>query len=361
MKIDFVQFKEYSVTFTGALITSQGARTQRKGIIIRVHADDGVVGVGEIAPLGNYSAESLPDARQSAEKLARDISGSDIPADLPALEKTLNDAGGYPPSVIFGFETALAEIAAKSQSLPLCRWISPDSATQVPVNALLYGDMRALREQIESSRQNEYRAFKLKVGCDSLENDIRRIEFVSEQLGEGASLRLDANRAWDFDHAVAVLKQLRGQRIEYVEEPLCRNDIGRLPDLQAETGMSFALDETIQDMVLWERLVESDAISAAIIKPTIAGGISKTMELLRRVRALGKKAVVTTTFESGIGTAAILQLAASLGNDIPPCGLDTIRYLSNGLIREELPIVDGCIRIPDAPGLGVTLRPGFFD
>ncbi|MCK4656764.1 MAG: o-succinylbenzoate synthase, partial [candidate division Zixibacteria bacterium] len=60
MKIDSVQFKEYSVTFTGALITSQGARTQRKGIIVRVHADDGMVGVGEIAPLGNYSAESLP-------------------------------------------------------------------------------------------------------------------------------------------------------------------------------------------------------------------------------------------------------------------------------------------------------------
>lgn len=361
MKIDSVQFKEYSVTFTGALITSQGARTQRKGIIVRVHADDGTVGVGEIAPLDNYSAESLPDARQSAEKLARDISGSDIPADFSALENILSDAGAYPPSVIFGFETALAEIVAKSQSLPLCRWISPDSATQVPVNALLFGDMKAIREQMESLRQNEYRTFKLKVGGDSLESEIRRIESVSDQLGEGASLRLDANRAWDFDHAVAVLKKLRGLRIEYVEEPLCRNDIDRLQDLQAETGMSFALDETIQDMALWERLVESDAISAAIIKPTITGGISKSIELFRRVSKLDKKAVITTTFESGIGTAASLHLAASLGEGIPPCGLDTIRYLSDSLICEELPVVGGCISVPDAPGLGVTIRPGIFD
>jgi O-succinylbenzoate synthase len=361
VKIDSVQFKEYSVAFTGALTTSQGARTQRKGVIVRVHTDDGTVGVGEIAPLGNYSAESLPDARQSADKLARDISGSDIPVDFSALENTFNDAGGYPPSVIFGFETALAEIAAKSQSLPLCRWISPDSASQVPINALLYGDMRAIREQMESLRQNEYRAFKLKVGSDSLENDIRRVEFVREQLGEGASLRLDANRAWDFAHAVTVLKQLGGLRIEYVEEPLCRNDIERLQDLQVETGMSFALDETIQDMALWEMLVESDAISSAIIKPTVAGGISKSIELFRRVSNLDKKAVITSTFESGIGTAAILHLAASLGEDIRPCGLDTIRYLSDGLICEELPVADGCISVPNASGLGVTLRPGIFD
>jgi O-succinylbenzoate synthase len=361
MKIDSVQFKEYSVTFTGALVTSQGAHTQRKGIIVRVHADDGVVGVGEIAPLSNYSVESLPDARQSAVKLARDISGSDIPADFSSLENFLNEAGGYPPSVIFGFETALAEIAAKSRSLPLCRWISPDSASHVPVNAVLYGDMRAIREQVESLGLSKYRVFKLKVGAGSLENDIRRVESVSEQLGEGATLRLDANRAWDFDHAVSVLKQLKGLRIEYVEEPLCRNDIQRLQDLQAETEMSFALDETVQNMALWERHVESDAISAAIIKPTIAGGISKSIELCKRVAKLGKKAIVTTTFESGVGTAASLHLAASFGEDIHPCGLDTIRYLSDSLICEHLPVEDGCIRIPYAPGLGVTLRSGIFD
>jgi O-succinylbenzoate synthase len=361
MKVDFVQFREYSVTFNGSLITSQGAHVQRSGLVVMVRSDDGVVGLGEIAPLGSYSLESLQDARQSAEKLAHDITGSEILADYSALENILNDAGGCPPSVFFGFETALAEIAAKSDGLPLCRWIKPDSASQVPVNALLYGDMRAIGGQVESLRKSEYRAYKLKVGGDSLENDVRRVESVSEQLGGGATLRLDANRAWDFDHAVAVLKQLRGSRIEYVEEPLCRDDIERLQDLQAETGMSFALDETVQDMALWERLVESDAISAAIIKPTITGGISKSIELSRRVAKLGKKAIITTTFESGVGTAASIHLAASLGEAIPPCGLDTIRYLSDSLIHEELPVVDGCIGVPNAPGLGVTLKPGIFD
>ena len=360
MKIDSVQFREYSVMFTGALVTSLGARTQRRGIIVRVRSDDGILGLGEIAPLDNYSAESLADARRSAEKLARDISRSEIPADLSSLGNVMNDAGVYPPSVIFGFETALAEIAAKSQTLPLCRWIGQDSATLVPVNALLFGDMTALREQVASLGQSEYRVFKLKVGGDSIENDLSRIESVSEQLGEGVSLRLDANRAWDFHQAVAVLKPLRGLRIEYVEEPLCRTDIERLSDLQAETGMSFALDETIQDMVLWERLIESDTVCAAIIKPTIAGGISKSTELFRRVAKLGKKAIFTTTFESGIGTAATLHLAASFGGDMHPCGLDTIRYLSDSFVREELPVEDGCIRVPDAPGLGVTLSPGIF-
>jgi O-succinylbenzoate synthase len=331
---------------------------------VRANSDDGTTGLGEIAPLDGYSLESLSESGTLAEQLASDIRGTDVPTDFPALGSLLRRKcrqADYPPSVIFGIECVLADMAAKSSGLSLGRWLSPGSVDRVPVNALILGNANAVGNQMESLTECGYRTYKLKVGAESPEHDVIRVNQISDLLGKQAVLRLDANGAWDFDQASSVLCQLSGLNIEFVEEPLCGGNIGRLGDLHDATGMSFALDETVRNMELWKELIESEAVSAVILKPTIVGGFAKSHELFQRVAGLGKKVVVTSAFESGVGTAACLHLAASFGGDMPACGLSTLQYLSSSLITEQLQIADGCMHIPVASGIGVSLESGFME
>jgi L-alanine-DL-glutamate epimerase-like enolase superfamily enzyme len=78
------------------------------------------------------------------------------------------------------------------------------------------------------------------------------------------------------------------------------------------------------------------------------------LEVIKLGRQFGARLVITTSLESGIGVAACLHLAASLGDGLMPCGLDTLGLLNDTLIAEDLPIVGGLMEVPTAPGLGVN-------
>ncbi len=363
MKVVAADLRPYSVGFAGEMVTSGGSPRQRRGIIVRVGLSCGIAGLGEIAPLENYSIESLRDAYRSADELVHRVAGVDVPADFGDLRALIVDIAGadFPPSVIFGMETALADAAARASSVPLCRWIFAGAVDRVPVNAVLSGDASTVAAQVEYLSESGFGTFKLKVGARSPDSDLETVAYMRKRLGEQATIRLDANGAWEFDQAAAFLTRLTDHRIEFVEEPLTQSALQRIDDLHRATGFTFALDETIRDRALWENVLESDAVSAVVIKPTLAGGISKARLLCDRARALGKTTIITSTLESGVGVSACLHLAASLGVGVSPCGLDTLRFLSDTLILEQLTVVNGSLGIGAAPGLGATLKSGLFD
>lgn len=369
VKILAIEFRGYTVPFARRLTAAWGGSASRSGLLVLVRASTGAIGYGEIAPLNGYSPESLPEARRAATELARSVKGTSIPATFPALAEVtdrLGRSGPYPPSVLCGFEVALADLAAQQAGLPLCRWLGATCATRVPVNAVLSGPVEEIGRQIESLRQYDFGTWKLKVGGVAPEVDVARIGYTRQRLGRDAILRLDANGGWRFEQALAVLDGMDRWQVGYVEEPLLLDDVHRLADLFAATGIGFALDETVLDRVRWNELMAAEAVVAAIIKPTLVGGLSRAQALCEQVAAQEKQAVVTSMLETGVGLAACLHLSAALQpaaslSAPPPCGLATLDYLADSLITRQIPVVAGHLEVPTTPGLGVTPRRDITD
>jgi len=361
VKITDLSLRPYNIPYRTDSSWTPGKLSSRVGMIVVARAEDGTIGLGEIAPLMMFSMETHPETESLSRAALEKLSGMDIPRDFHSLCDLMDDpvnvrisrAHYLAPSALFGIETALADLGSRMAGLPLARWINRDALTKVPVNAILTGSAEDVERTIRKKMAAGFTTYKIKVGSGSLEEDLERVAAARRLAGEQAVIRLDANRAWDYDHAVEALDRLRTHQIEYIEEPLNDSLLAEIPKL---SGVDIALDETVMQEEWLERLSGADSVGAVIIRPSIAGGIAKSLELARRVRELRKKAVVTSLFESGVGLAACVHLAAAIGGEIPPCGLDTLGYLEDSLILEGLPVRNARIEVPRAPGLGVTLK-----
>ena len=200
-----------------------------------------------------------------------------------------------------------------------------DSAVEVPWNFLLLGDRQQVLAGVEQCKQSKCRAAKLKVGGREMHAAISLVREVRELLPEGVQLRLDANQSWAFQDARRFCRTIREIDLEYIEEPL--QDSSRLEDLYSRTGVRYALDETL----LQESCLDAWPNAAALIcKPTILGG----REAVERLAATEKPIVFSAAFESGIGIARIVQLAAEFSPNIA-AGLDTLDWLTSDLLKES--------------------------
>jgi L-alanine-DL-glutamate epimerase-like enolase superfamily enzyme len=199
-------------------------------------------------------------------------------------------------------------------------------------------------------------AVKLKVGfLASLDAERERIAAVREAIGPDVRLRLDPNGAWTEAQAIAAIRAFAAYDIEYVEQPIPPGNLPALARVQAAVETPIAADEDVADLTSAERVIAADAAQVLVLKPQRLGGLRACVEIAQTAAATGLLCVMTTNIEAGVGTAACLQLAATLPDDLAH-GLATLNLLQDDLLLDPgLPIEAGRMRRPDAPGLGVTL------
>jgi L-Ala-D/L-Glu epimerase len=169
-------------------------------------------------------------------------------------------------------------------------------------------------------------------------------------VGGSVRLRLDANGSWDFDMALARLAALATFRIEYVEQPLAAADLEGHSALRRMRGVPIALDESVTDERAAGRVLEAGAADVLVVKPARVGGPG----VVRAIEALASEAgvpvVLSTFFETGVGTVAAVRAAAELqpGGDEPAHGLATTGLLEHDLLSTPLAVVAGRISLPTA-------------
>ncbi|HEX6709278.1 MAG TPA: o-succinylbenzoate synthase [Rubrobacter sp.] len=335
----------YRLPFSQPLTLKGVTLDHREGLLLRLTGDDGSEGWGEIAPLPGFSEESLSEAASQLRRLVEPMTDRD------ATDEWVDPDGDfsreldriYPaPSVRFGFELAVWNLYASGSGRKLPELVTPNPREVVQVNGLLSGSPGEVLEGARRMREAGYRSVKLKVGERAVAEDIVLVSALGQELGDGVSLRLDANRAWDYQEAAEFLLGAVGTPFEYVEEPLA--DPARLPELVREFGVPVALDESLVGIEP-EELEEHGYAWAFVLKPTLIGGISRTLRVAERALRLGVTPVVSSAYESGVGTAALVALAAGIGDHEIPAGLDTYRWLAADVLETTLGL--------PAPSVGV--------
>ncbi|HEX2729019.1 MAG TPA: enolase C-terminal domain-like protein, partial [Rubrobacteraceae bacterium] len=188
-----------------------------------------------------------------------------------------------------------------------------------------------------------------KVGGRSVQEDIGLVRAVKEVLGTSGSLRLDANRAWSLEEGVRFARGVSGWGIEYIEEPLA--DPAGLREFAGTCGIPVALDESLVGMAP-ETLEKHRYAGAVVLKPALIGGVSRTLRLAELALELGMRPVISSAYEAGVGTAALVALAAGIGYEEIPAGLDTYRRLAEDVVEPRLSLPAPRLDVSEAVASG---------
>ena len=336
MRLAGFDLYRYGLRLSEPLTLKGETLRHREGLLLELPGEGGAVGWGEASPLPGFSREGLDEVAGQLRDLASSMVGREVTDDWIDPDGSFSlelDAMDLAPSVRFGFELALWNLYAASRGKSLPELVTPHPRATVPVNALISGPPDEALEEARRIRSAGYGAVKIKVGARSVEEDIALVRALNEELGDAASLRLDANRAWSLEEAVEFVRGTEGSRLEYVEEPLA--DPAQLPSFARTHGVPVALDESLAGMEP-EALQDHGYARAVVLKPTLLGGISRTLRFASRASYLGIKPVMSSAYETGVGTAALVALAAGIGDEEIPAGLDTYRQLGGDVLRPSL-------------------------
>lgn len=388
MRIASATFHRYSLCFHSPMQFRSESVQRRDGLIVSIHSDNGSVGYGEIAPLPGFSKETLKEAHTAAQRCVESLKmRANIDPHVPA---GLRDREMFPASVRFGIECALWDLAVRTNNAIPAGFYAVHPTTTVPVNMLLTDQMEHVIVLAQAMASLGFRALKLKVGRDSMERDLNRIDQIREAIGRDVEIRLDANRAWRFDDAMRFVNKAADYAISYLEEPLDQPEF--LAEFAADSPIPIAVDETLQDAG-WEKLFawreaevleagseaklrenvrsqagawergKLDAILAArvwVVKPSLVGmPLKYTAQLLSKQRRIDADLVISSSFESGLGLIALANLAACAGQGALPAGLDTASSQLGNVL--PLPVPRGAFDLTELNAIAARFTPNALE
>ncbi|PSQ81762.1 MAG: o-succinylbenzoate synthase [Bacteroidetes bacterium QS_1_63_11] len=328
MVVSTISLYRYTLPLTPPLSLGGETHSRRRGLLVRLGTRQGAAGWGDAAPLPGFSVETLDDVVEHARVVAPEWTGRHVPGpedDLSGLLGALSMGANCPASLRFAAESALVELLAAA------RTTSP---------AAVLGTENEGLAQAARLREHGYPAVKVKVGRESVEEDVRGLRAIRKALGDDTALRADANRAWSMEQAVAFAEATQDLGMAYVEEPLT-NPVC-LPELAARTDVPIALDETTRENEA--SVLRDDApVAAVVLKPTLLGGLRATLRWRHAAQANSVTPVISAAYESGIGLRTLVALAAA-GPDAP-AGLSTYDRLSADVITPRLSLDDSSVDV----------------
>jgi o-succinylbenzoate synthase len=339
-----------AVRFRRPFPVAAGMWNAREAWILRLTDDDGRTGVGEavVEPADGEVAVTVLDA------LVREAVSMASGGRLPTGDE-LESHGRPGRALRAALDAAQFDLAGAPSAA-----LQPDG-DGVGVNAVIpllgpAASAEAARQSVEAG----FATLKLKAGAER-ETDllVERVRAVRDAVGPDVHLRLDANGAWDPQTAEERLQAVERFRLEYVEQPLAGDDAEALADLRRRVGVPTAADETVTSVKAARELLDAGAVDVLVVKPARVGGLVVGAEIAALAAERGVPVVVSTLFETGVGIAAALAIAARLpevdlgGRSAPPDhGLATAGLLEHDLLRGELVVEDGRMWLPDEPGPG---------
>jgi L-alanine-DL-glutamate epimerase-like enolase superfamily enzyme len=319
--------------------------------VVRVETDAGIVGHGEVCPLGPaYLPAYAAGARAGIAELGPVLIGHD-PTQVDRITRTMDAAlKGHP--------------YAKS-ALDVACWDILGQVAGVPISTLLggrYGDdfvlyraisqeaPEAMASRVEQYRNEGYRRFQLKVGGDP-HLDVERIWAASAKLKPGDRLIADANTGWLMHDAMRVVRAVREVDV-YIEQPCLTYE--ECLSVRRHTDHPFILDEVIDDVGMVTRLHADKAADVINLKISKVGGLTRARRIRDLCVELGIALTIEDTWGGDIVTAAIAHLAHSTPPEFLFTATDFNSYVTVSIAEGAPKRVNGRMAATTGPGLGVT-------
>jgi muconate cycloisomerase len=344
-----------------AIRGSKGLHARSPFLIVKVHSEDGITGLGEVSATPRWSGEDAITAAHFIETLIAPVVTGVDSSDIAGITRLMHRrlAGNYFTKA--AVEMALWDIAGKRAGKPVWQLLGGAARDHVKTKWSVSGVEPARAAEIAAWAAGEGFPFlKVKVGIDP-EQDLGRVAAVREAVGQGIRIGVDANGGWSKDEAVEMILRLEELDLAFAEQPVPPGDTEAMREVRRRIHVPLIADEsvyTVQDAAAIGRATAADAVSIYVGK---SGGIEPAIEIARAGLGYAMAATVGSNLELGIGTAAMIHLGIAIpGLDMDrfPCDIIGPFYYEDSILLQPLPIAPGVARAPGGPGLGVELDEG---
>ncbi|MCE9561038.1 MAG: mandelate racemase/muconate lactonizing protein [Planctomycetes bacterium] len=338
--------------------TAHGEHAVSPYVLVKVHTDAGLVGLGEATISGLWSGETQAGTVAAIrDYIAPQLVGKD-PRDITAARRAMDFIIKLNPFTKCAVEMALWDIAGKAAKVPVYQLLGGKVRDKVRIKLVVWArDVPGSRLMAEQHLALGVTCVKVKTGLDP-ESDIARVRAVREVTPKHIPVTIDSNCGWTIQQAKYCLRQLADVNLLLAEQPIPAGDPAALAEVRRDTHTPIMADEsvfTLQDAWLLTTHRAADIFS---VYPGKHGGIAATAEIIAVAKAAGLRCTIGSNLELGIGTAAMLHVAAAFPEvDCDAFPADTIGpfYHDGEVITQPLDLGPPHAKVPDGIGLGVEL------
>ncbi|MAE76082.1 MAG: mandelate racemase [Planctomycetes bacterium] len=329
------------------------AVTVSDSTIVGVETDGGLIGWGEVCPLGPFYLPAYGGGcRAGIAELGPHLIGEN-PLELNKLNRRMDAALKGHPYVKSAIDMACWDVLGQVAGLPICNLLGGRYGEDfVLYRAISQESPEKMAGSVAGYREEGYRRFQLKVGGDP-DVDIERIRAVSAQLERGDKLIADANTGWVMHEAARVVRAVRDVDV-YIEQP-CASYAECLA-IRRRTDPPFVLDEVIDSVDALLRGHADGAMDVVNLKISKLGGLTKARQARDLCVSLGVAMTIEDSWGSDVTTAAIAHLAHSTPRELLFTATDFNSYVTVSTAEGAPQRTNGRLAASTAPGLGVRPR-----
>lgn len=358
-KIDRIDAIIIDVPTVRGHVLSMTTMMTQSVVLVRVRFSDGSEGLGEGASIGglSYGPESVESVKLAIDTyIAPALVGMDADA-IAAASAHMEKAVKGNPIARAAVECALWDGLGRRAGLSVAQLFGGRIHDRLPVAwTLASGNSQTDIDEAERMLDlRRHRDFKLKIGKRPVKQDIAHVAAIAKAVGDRGTIRVDVNQAWSLTDARYGARGLQEIGCVLIEQPVARDRLAALKALTDGYEIAIMADEVLQGPADAMRVAANRSADVFAVKVCQSGGLKPASDVIAIARAAGIDLYGGTMLESGLGTAAAIQLFAT----VPDWQFGTEMFgpllLKDEILATPLDYKDFSVTVPQGPGIGVTL------
>lgn len=335
-----------------------GRRGGLVSVLIELHTDEGVTGLGEAA-----AYPSAPIVVSVLKSLERLVIGAD-PFRIEQLIQRIDVVGTWhhvkaTSPAIAAVETACWDIVGKACGQPLVNLFGGRFRDEVEYfYYVAAADPDDVKAEGRRAADAGFSTCYLKVGSDDVDTDVERVGALRDGAGPGVNIRVDANEAWSAGAAIRAVRAMETVGLELVEQPVSGRNLRQLAYVRGRIDTPLLANEAC-----WTRhdqlaVIQHDAADVISVDNQMDGGLLNLKRSAGLCAAAGMTVLKHSLGELGVALAAAAHVIAATPN-FRHANQAYGALLTDDIVTGFGGAADnyrgGCLTVPTGPGLGVEL------
>ena len=359
MIIESIRFYLAKIPLKTPFITALSSRKETQNIFVVMQADNGLVGYGECCPYPGVLGETAETAMLIGERLAQVLVGQD-PRELAIMHKLMDGNIFGNTGIKAAIDIACHDLWAKSCDEPLFLKLGGQHRKTIKTNMTIsLAAPETMAEKAKEAVAAGFDTLKIKLGKDE-EEDLTRVKEIRNAVGTQINLRVDANQAWKVKEAARLLQAMESLQIQYCEEPISRRKVHKLHKVRKVSPIKIMADESLIDHYDAQMLIKNGACDYFNLKLDKSAGLFKAQKIVDLAEIHHIPMQMGCFLNTRLSITAACHLAYS-SEEIKFYDLDSPFFQTINPVRGGVEIQkNGEMRIPDQPGLGLSLDENFL-
>lgn len=350
-------------------ITDVKLRFIKHYLFVQVYTDEGIVGLGEAGNWGYLQATA-----DAILKFKDYLIGKD-PFKIEDFNqnflRSVYFRGSVIMSAISAIDIALWDIKGKALNVPVYELLGGKTRDRVRVYASVMHiteDNDELAKQYKELKDKGFTAAKIfcngpassmdgrgEFYSSRIEREVEKVRVAREAVGPDFDFILEVHRGMTLPEAITFGKAVEPYRPMVLEDPVPPDNVDTMAEVASKVNVPIATGERAIDLREFAVLMRRNACQ--YVRPDVCavGGITTSKKICALAEA-NDVLVIPHNPLGPVSSAACLQICAS----IPNLGIQELPgFCLNGqedaMVKEPLKFKDGCLLIPEGPGIGIEL------